>query len=101
MVAALLAGGTVPKRLPKPGEAMLREVGRLLSRKDCKALALQVSRFGFEPLDLEAWRPAVLRVADCFAMLVVDDPARAAVARAGGIAAVAGDGGGPRPCCSR
>jgi tetratricopeptide (TPR) repeat protein len=89
--AAVLAGGTVPKRLPKPGDAMLREVSRLLSRKDRKALALQASRFGFEPLDLDAWRAAVLRVADRFALLVIDDPARAAVARAGGVAAVAGD----------
>lgn len=89
--AAVLAGGAVPKRLPKPGEAMLRDVGRLLSRKDRKALALQASRFGFETLDLDAWRAAVLRVADRFALLAVGDPARAAVARAGGIAAVAGD----------
>ncbi len=89
--AALLAGGTLPKRLPKPSDAMLRDVSRLLSRKDRKALALQVSRFGFEPLDLDAWRAAVLRVADRFAMLVIDDPARAALARAGGFAAVAGD----------
>jgi len=89
--AAVLAGGAVPKRLPKPTEAMLREVGRLLSRKDRKALALQVSRFGFETLDLDAWRAAVLRVADRFALLAVGDPARAAVARAGGMAAVAGD----------
>jgi len=89
--AAVLAGGAVPKRLPKPSEAMLREVGRLLSRKDRKALALQASRFGFETLDLDAWRAAVLRVADRFALLAVGDPARAAVARAGGMAAVAGD----------
>jgi tetratricopeptide (TPR) repeat protein len=89
--AALLAGGSLPKRLPKPSEAMLREVGRLLSRKDRKALALQASRFGFERLELDAWRAAVLRVADRFALLVVGDPARAAVARAGGLAAVAGD----------
>ena len=89
--AAVLAGGTVPKRLPKPGEAMLRDVSRLLSRKDRKALALQASRFGFEPLDLDAWRAGVLRVADRFAMLVLGDPARAAAARAGGVAAVASD----------
>ncbi len=63
----------------------------MLSRKDRKALALQASRFGFEPLDLDAWRAAVLRVADRFALLVIDDPARAAIARAGGVAAVAGD----------
>ncbi|HVV16679.1 MAG TPA: tetratricopeptide repeat protein [Polyangia bacterium] len=89
--AAVLAGGAVPKRLPKPGEGMLREVSRLLGRKDRKALALQASRFGFEPLDLDAWRAAVLRVADRFALLVVDDPALAAAARAGGATAVAGD----------
>ncbi len=89
--AAVLAGGAVPKKLPKPSEGMLRDVGRFLSRKDRKALMLQASRFGFETLDLEAWRAAVLRVADRFALIVVDDPAGAAVARAGGVAAVAGD----------
>jgi tetratricopeptide (TPR) repeat protein len=88
--AAVLAGGTVPKRLPKPSDALLREVGRLLSRKDRKALALQASRFGFEPLDLEAWRLAVLRVADRFALLVTGDPARAAIVTAGSPGAVAG-----------
>ena len=87
--AAVLAGGAVPKRLPKPSEALLRDVGRLLDRKDRKALALQASRFGFEPLDLEAWQAAVLRVADRFALLVTGDPARAAIVVAGGPAAVA------------
>jgi tetratricopeptide (TPR) repeat protein len=88
--AAVLAGGAVPKRLPKPSDALLRDVGRLMDRKDRKALALQASRFGFEPLDLESWRLAVLRVADRFALLVTGDPARAAIVTAGGRGVVAG-----------
>jgi len=87
--AAVLAGGTVPKRLPKPSEALLRDVGRLLDRKDRKALTLQASRFGFELLDLASWQAAVLRVADRFALLVTGDPARAAIVTAGGPGAVA------------
>jgi hypothetical protein len=86
--AAVLAGGAIPKRLPKPSETLLRDVGRLLDRKDRKALALQASRFGFEPLDLEGWQAAVLRVADRFALLVTGDPARAAIVVAGSPAAV-------------
>ena len=88
--AALLAGGQVPAGLPKPDEGLLREVTRAVSRKDRKSLALQASRFGFEPFDLEAWRTATLRAADRFGLLVGGDPAQAAVAIAGGPRAVPG-----------
>ncbi|HEY4395691.1 MAG TPA: tetratricopeptide repeat protein [Polyangia bacterium] len=90
--AAVLAGAPVPTGLPTPSEALLRDVGRAVGRRDRKALALQASRFGFEPFDLEAWRTATLRVADRFGLLVAGDPAQAAVALAGGARAVAGNG---------
>src|SRR6185312_5469979 len=46
--AALLAGASVPAGLPKPSESLLRDVTRVVGRKDRKALTLQASRFAFE-----------------------------------------------------
>jgi tetratricopeptide (TPR) repeat protein len=89
--AAILAGAPVPAGLPTPEEGLLREVSRAVGRRDRKALALQASRFGFEPFDLEAWRTATLRAADRFGLLVAGDPAQAAAALAGGVRAVAGN----------
>lgn len=86
--AAVVAGAPVPAGLPTPPETLLREVTRAVGRKDRKALALQASRFGFEPFDLPAWRTAALRAADRFGLLVGGDPAQAAVALAGGARAV-------------
>jgi tetratricopeptide (TPR) repeat protein len=88
--AAILAGAAPPSGLPKPTEGLLREVTRAISRKNRKALTLQASRFGFEALDLGAWREAVLRAASRFGLLVVGDPALAAIAQAGGSTAVPG-----------
>ena len=81
--AALLAGASVPAGLPKPSESLLREVTRVVGRKDRKALTLQASRFAFERFDLAAWRSAVLRATERFGLLVAGDPAQAAVALAG------------------
>jgi hypothetical protein len=89
--AAVLAGAPVPAGLPTPPETLLREVSRAVGRRDRKALALQASRFGFEPFDLEAWRTATLRAVDRFGLLVAGDPAQAAVALAGGVRSVAGN----------
>jgi tetratricopeptide (TPR) repeat protein len=89
--AALLAGAQIPAGLPKPTESLLRDVTRAVGRKDRKSLALQASRFGFEPFDLEAWRTATLRAADRFGLFVCGDPAAAAVAIAGGPKAVPGN----------
>jgi hypothetical protein len=89
--AALLAGAQVPAGLAEPPESLLRDVTRALGRKDRKSLALQASRFGFEPFDLEIWRTATLRAADRFGLFVCGDPAAAAAAIAGGAQAVPGD----------
>jgi hypothetical protein len=71
----------------------LRDVTRAVGRKDRKSLALQASRFGFEPFDLEAWRTATLRAADRFGLFVCGDPVAAASAIAGGAKAVPGSAG--------
>ena len=88
--AALLAGAEVPAGLSMPAESLLRDVTRAVGRKDRKSLALQASRFGFEPFNLEAWRTATLRAADRFGLFVCGDPAAAAAAIAGGAQAVPG-----------
>ena len=89
--AAVVAGAPVPVGLPPPPETLLRDVSRAVGRKERKALALQASRFGFEPFDLEAWRTATLRAADRFGLLLAGDPAQAAIALAGGVRSVAGN----------
>ncbi len=89
--AAMVAGAPVPAGLPTPPENLLREVTRAVGRKDRKALALQASRFGFEPFDLEAWRTATLRAADRFGLLVAGDPAAAAAVLAGGVRTLPGN----------
>jgi hypothetical protein len=87
--AAILAGVAPPVGLPHPTETLQRDVARAIGRKDRKALALQASRFPFETFDLAAWRAAVLGAANRFGLLVVGDPALAAIAVAGGAQAVA------------
>ncbi|HZL18393.1 MAG TPA: hypothetical protein VFG23_11680 [Polyangia bacterium] len=87
--AAILAGVAPPAGLPRPTETLQRDVIRAIGRKDRKALALQASRFPFEIFDLAAWRAAVLGAANRFGLLVVGDPALAAIAIAGGAQAVA------------
>jgi hypothetical protein len=89
--AAILAGATPPAGLPKPTEALQRDVARAISRKDRKALTLQASRFGFEAFDLAAWRQAVLYAANRFGLFAAGDPAVAAIALAGDAKAVAGN----------
>ncbi len=66
---------------------------RALGRKHRKALALQSSRFAFEPFDLVTWRRAVLASADRLGLMFAGDVALAATALAGGGAAVAGHQG--------
>ena len=74
-----------------PGDASCATSRARSGRKDWKSLALQASRFGFEPFELEAWRTATLRVADRFGLLVCGDPAEAAAAIAGAAQAVSGN----------
>jgi hypothetical protein len=80
--AAIVAGASPPRGLPKPSEEMLRTVTRALGRKPRKALALQASRFEFEIFDVRAWHEAVLRTADRLGLLVAGDVAASAVALA-------------------
>jgi cellulose synthase operon protein C len=89
--AAILAGAAPPAGLPRPTEALQRDVARAISRKDRKALTLQASRFGFEAFDLAAWRQAVLYAANRFGLFAAGDPAVAAIALAGGAKVVAGN----------
>jgi tetratricopeptide (TPR) repeat protein len=81
--AAVIAGVS-PASGGAPPEAMLRTVNRVMSRKDKKALLLQASRFGFEPMDAAHWKRAVLRTADRLGLVLCGDVAVAArIARAG------------------
>jgi hypothetical protein len=85
--AAVVAGAPVPPGLAPPSEESLRQVAKALGRRHRKALALQASRFGFEPFDLAVWRRAVLATADRLGLMFEGDVARAAMALAGGGAA--------------
>jgi hypothetical protein len=82
--AAVLSGApATPPGLAAPAEEALRAVNRALGRKQRKALALQASRFAFETFDVAAWHAGTLRTADRLGLLMADDVAAAALARAG------------------
>jgi hypothetical protein len=80
--AALTAGAALPAELPRPDEQTERTVGKVMSRRDRKALLLQSSRFGFESVDPSRWGQAVRRTADRLGLLLAGDVAAAARAAA-------------------
>jgi hypothetical protein len=76
--AALAAGAALPGELPRPDERTEKVVGKVMSRRDRKALMLQASRFGFESVDPARWGLAVRRTADRVGLLMAGDVAAAA-----------------------
>jgi tetratricopeptide (TPR) repeat protein len=82
--AAEAAGAAPPKELGRADEQTERIVGKAMSRRDRKALALQSSRFGFESVDPTRWGQAVRRTADRLGLLLSGDVAACALAAARG-----------------
>ena len=80
--AAVTAGARAPAELGRPDDVTERVVGKVMSRRDRKALTLQVSRFGFESIDPGPWGHAVRRTADRLGLLLAGDLAAAARAAA-------------------
>jgi tetratricopeptide (TPR) repeat protein len=84
--AAGILAGADPSALGEPGErvseAQVKALFKTLPRKDRKALALQASRFGFEPLDAAVWQQAVIATADRLGLMLAGDVASAAAAAA-------------------
>jgi tetratricopeptide (TPR) repeat protein len=80
--AALTAGAALPAELQRPDDATERTVGKVMSRRDRKALTLQSSRFGFESVEPTRWGLAVRRTADRLGLLLAGDVAAAARAAA-------------------
>jgi tetratricopeptide (TPR) repeat protein len=80
--AAVTAGARAPAELGRPDDVTERIVGKVMSRRDRKALVLQVSRFGFESIDPGIWGHAVRRTADRLGLLLAGDLAAAARAAA-------------------
>ncbi len=80
--AATIAGAPdAPERgTSRASEAQVRALSKALGRKERKALALQASRFGFEPIDAAAWQAAILRAADRLGLVLAGDARAAAVA---------------------
>jgi hypothetical protein len=84
--AAAVVAGAPPVQGAAPSAAeTTRFVSRHMNRKDRKALALQVSRFGFDAVDPARWQQAVLRSAERFGLIVAGDAAAAVRALAGPI----------------
>jgi hypothetical protein len=81
LAAATLAGAPATGDAAPPSAAvppaLVKALGKALSRKDRKALALQASRFGFETSDVEEWRHAVLSTADRLGLIAAGDVAAA------------------------
>jgi hypothetical protein len=80
--AALTAGAVPPVELGRPDDATERVVGKVMSRRDRKALVLQSSRFGFESIEPSRWGHAVRRTADRLGLLLAGDLAASARAAA-------------------
>jgi tetratricopeptide (TPR) repeat protein len=80
--AALTAGAALPAELQRPDDATERTVGKVMTRRDRKALTLQSSRFGFESVEPSRWGLAVRRTADRLGLLLAGDVAAAARAAA-------------------
>jgi tetratricopeptide (TPR) repeat protein len=79
LAAGAIAGGS---RSDDPGAAapaaIVKALGKVLSRKDRKMLTLQASRFAFEASDVEAWRRGMLGTADRLGLVISGDVAAAA-----------------------
>ncbi|HVU53132.1 MAG TPA: tetratricopeptide repeat protein, partial [Polyangia bacterium] len=80
--AAVTAGARAPAELGRPDEVTERIVGKVMSRRDRKALVLQASRFGFESIEPGRWGLAVRRTADRLGLLLAGDLAASARAAA-------------------
>jgi tetratricopeptide (TPR) repeat protein len=80
--AALTAGAALPAELQRPDDATERTVGKVMTRRDRKALTLQSSRFGFESVEPSRWGLAVRRTADRLGLLLAGDVAAAVRAAA-------------------
>lgn len=73
--AAVVAGG-VPQVAPAAlanVEQRARALGKAMSRRERKALALEASRFGFERIDAAAFREALLCAADRLGLIMAGD----------------------------
>jgi tetratricopeptide (TPR) repeat protein len=80
--AAMAAGANPPVELGRPDDVTERVVGKVMSRRDRKALVLQASRFGFESIEPARWGHAVRRTADRLGLLLAGDLAASARAAA-------------------
>ena len=85
-LGALLAAAPVVAGVPAADaqgatEETVRALGKAMGRKERRALELQASRFGFEPLDAGAFRAGVLAAADRLGLLLAGDIAVAARVR--------------------
>jgi tetratricopeptide (TPR) repeat protein len=78
-IATLFAAASRAAGVAGPGEAPPEVAGyaknmlRLMSRKDRKALELEASRFGFETIDGAAFQSGVLATADRLGLLMAGD----------------------------
>jgi hypothetical protein len=82
--AALLAGAHPPGVDPNILKARTKALGKALGRKELRTLEALRSRFDAEPLDVVAFRTAMLRGADRFGLLVAGDLAACLRAQTGG-----------------
>jgi hypothetical protein len=73
--AAVVAGvfPTVPPASVTEIQERARVLGKAMSRKDRRALELEASRFGFEPVDGVAFRESLLTTADRLGLLMAGD----------------------------
>ncbi|MES1209582.1 MAG: tetratricopeptide repeat protein, partial [Pseudomonadota bacterium] len=78
LTAAAVVAGAAASGAPavlKGVEERARVLAKAMSRKDRKALELEASRFGFEPIDAALFRQSVLTGADRFGLLLAGDAA--------------------------
>jgi hypothetical protein len=87
VAAAAVAGAAAEGGGARPGDATAevraKALGRALGRREKKALGLQASRFGFEPIDAAAWQRAVLRTSDRLGLVLSGDVVASARALGG------------------
>lgn len=77
-----LAAGAIAAAPGAPADAatpvsLVKALGKVLGRKEKKALGALAQRFGSDPLDAPAWQHAVLRTADRLGLVVAGDVAAA------------------------
>jgi tetratricopeptide (TPR) repeat protein len=75
--AAVVAGAPAPVALGavKGVEERAKVLGKAMNRKDRKALELEASRFGFEPIDAAFFRESILATADRLGLVLAGDVA--------------------------